>query len=114
MQDKATVTLINRIANVHPPIPALIIDDSSISYCNATKMPEKCDTAADGKPIAYCPHLIELKLGQVYEFLLVDDDRTYTFLRIFEEVKIELKFIFIFITSNESSNAYTWTFLPSH
>lgn len=68
------VTLINRIANVHSPMPMLVQDDSTVAYCNATHMPEKYETAMDGKPIAYCPHLIELKLGKVYEFLLVDDD----------------------------------------
>lgn len=72
----AMVTLINRIAIVHPPIPPLTQDDSDIEYCNAQKMPKHVDTALDGKPVAYCPHVIELKLGKVYEFLMVDDDRT--------------------------------------
>lgn len=69
------VTVINRIANVNPPLPPLI-QDAGIAYCNSNQMPENCVTAADGKSIAYCPHLIDLKLGEVYELLLVDDDRT--------------------------------------
>lgn len=78
--DNAYVTLINRIASVHPPIPGLIQDDSDIAYCNAKKIPKRLDTAMDGQPVAYCPHVIELKLGQVYEFLMVDDDRMHTFI----------------------------------
>lgn len=73
------VTLINRIANVHPPMPPLIQDDAGIAYCNAKNMPQKYDTAIDGNPVAYCPHVIELKLGDVYEFLMVDDDRMQIF-----------------------------------
>lgn len=68
------MSLINNIANVYPSIPPLIQDDSTIEYCNATYMPDRCDTTMDGKVIAYCPHLIELKLGKVYEFLMVNDD----------------------------------------
>lgn len=74
------VMLINRIANVQPPMPPLTQDDTDISYCNADKMPKEHDTAMDGEPIAYCPHVIELKLGEVYEFLMVDDDRTHKYL----------------------------------
>lgn len=73
------VTLINRIANIHPPIPALTQDDSDITYCNAKNMPKKYDTGVDGRPIAYCPHVIEIKMGEVYEFLMMDDDRTYKY-----------------------------------
>lgn len=73
------VTLINRIANVHPPIPPLTQDDSDISYCNSKNMPKNSDTAKDGEPVAYCPHVIELKIGDVYEFLMVDDDRMHTY-----------------------------------
>lgn len=73
-RDEAEISLINRISNVHPPVPPLIQDDSNVEYCNASKMPEKYDTAKDGKPIAYCSHMINLKLGEVYEFLATDDE----------------------------------------
>lgn len=65
--------LINRISNVHPPIPPLIQDDSNVKYCNADKIPEELDTAKDGKPIAYCSHKIDLELGKVYEILAMDN-----------------------------------------
>lgn len=66
--------MINRISNIHPPIPPLIQDDSNVEYCNADEMPKKFDTAKDGEPITYCSHKIDLELGEVYEFLATDDE----------------------------------------
>lgn len=83
------VTLINRIAHVHPPVPALTQDDSKLNYCNAKNMPEKCDTGVDEKPVAYCPHVVELRLGKVYEFLMVDDDRMQIYLHHFKLHEIQ-------------------------
>lgn len=65
----------NRIANVQPSVPGLIQDDSHVSYCNADKLPKICDIAMDNRTVCQCSHLIELDLGQVYEFLLVNKDR---------------------------------------
>lgn len=65
----------NRIANVPPPVPGLIQDDSNVSYCNADKLPKICDIAMDNRTVCHCTHLIELDVGQVYEFLLVNKDR---------------------------------------
>lgn len=72
-RDMAEISLINRISQVHPPVPALTQDDSNVEYCNADKMPDDYDIGKDGKPIAYCTHMIDLKLGEVYDFLATDD-----------------------------------------
>lgn len=77
--DVAYLTVINRIANVHPSVPGLTQDDSHISYCNADKLPKTCDIGLDNRTVCQCSHLIELELGQVYELLLVNKDRRHFF-----------------------------------
>lgn len=69
----------NRIANVPSPVPGLIQDDATVSYCNADKLPETCDIAMDNRTVCRCTHLIELELGEIYEFLLVNRDRMNRF-----------------------------------
>ena len=81
--DTAYLTVMNRIANVHPSVPGLIQDDSHVSYCNADKLPKTCDMALDNQTVCHCSHLIELELGQVYEFLLVNKDRMNFYLPFF-------------------------------
>lgn len=83
-RDEAEISLINRISNVHPPVPPLIQDDSNVEYCNADKMPEKYDTGKNGEPYAYCSHMIDLKLGEVYEFIATDDECKCTYFWRFE------------------------------
>lgn len=77
-EDGAYLTTINRIANVQPSVPVLTQDDSHMSYCNADKLPKTCDIAVDNRTVCQCSHLIELELGQVYEFLLVNKDRMHS------------------------------------
>lgn len=72
----AKVATINRIANAQSPVPGLIQNDSNVRYCDANNLPEKYEMALDGQPVYHCPHLIELELDKVYEFLLIDDTTT--------------------------------------
>lgn len=69
--DGARLATINRIANIHTAVPGLY-QNSEISYCNAEKLPKHSDIGKDNKPVYLCPHLVELDLGKVYEFLMVD------------------------------------------
>ena len=73
-REKTEISVINRIANVHPPVPPLIQDDSNVEYCNADKIPKNGDIASDGKLITYCSHMIDLELGEVYELLVMDEE----------------------------------------
>lgn len=67
------VATVNNIANSPTPVPGLIQDDSSVCYCNANNLPEKYDVGLDGQPIYHCPHLIQLKVDEVYEFVLTNN-----------------------------------------
>lgn len=69
--DLAKVGLINGIANIGYVMPGLSQNDSDVSYCNAENLPIDCRN----KPTCHCPHLVELKLCEVYEFLLTDGAR---------------------------------------
>lgn len=71
-KDGARLATINRIANVHIAVPALIQNDSDIEYCNAEKLPKPADIGKDNKPIYQCPHMIELELGKVYDLIMED------------------------------------------
>lgn len=62
------ISTINGISSTSSAVPGLTQDDSDISYCNAINLPEHCSKSQ----ICHCPHLIELKLCEVYEFLLID------------------------------------------
>lgn len=71
----AMVSMMNNIASTHSPVPGLLQDDSAVPYCNANNLPETFDKdIPNGNPVYYCPHLIELELGEVYEILLLDDE----------------------------------------
>ena len=67
------VSMINRIANVPASVPGLLQDDSHVPYCNADKLPDFSDKDIEtGDPVYYCPHLIQLELGEIYEIVLLD------------------------------------------
>lgn len=73
--DLAMVSMMNNIASTHPPVPGLLQDDSNVPYCNANNLPDDCDKDIEnGNPVCYCPHLIQLDIGEVYELLLLDDE----------------------------------------
>lgn len=73
--DFAMVSMMNNIASTHSPVPGLTQDDSAVRYCNANNLPDHSDKdLPDGHPVYYCPHLIPLELGEVYELLLQDDE----------------------------------------
>lgn len=57
-------------------MPGLLQDDSHIPYCNADELPNG-DKDEDGEPVHYCPHLIQLELGELYEITLLDHERKY-------------------------------------
>lgn len=69
--------MMNKIANEHSPVPGLTQDDSAVAYCNENNLTGNCDRDFNGVLVCYCPHLIELQLGQVYEFVLLDDKGKY-------------------------------------
>lgn len=72
--ERVMVSMFNKISSTHPPVPGLIQNDSAVPYCNANNLPEVGDIDdLVGEPIYYCPHLIELELGKVYELILLDD-----------------------------------------
>lgn len=65
--------MINRISSTNTPVPGLLQDDSNVPYCNAENLPHKNDAdIVTGDPVYYCPHQIQLQLGQLYEIVLVD------------------------------------------
>lgn len=71
---KAMVSMINKIAYMQTPIPGLLQDDSDVPYCNADNLPTHSDKdMPTGSPVYYCPHMIDLELGELYEFTLLDD-----------------------------------------
>lgn len=59
---------INKISSTTSPVPGLTQNDSTVRYCNEHDLPKTCT----GDSICYCPHLVQLKLCGVYEFLLMD------------------------------------------
>ena len=75
----AMVSMINKIANMHPSVPGLLQDDSHVPYCNADKLPAHSDKdIPTGDRVYYCPHMIQLELGELYEITLLDDKCKYT------------------------------------
>lgn len=70
----AMVAMMNNIASGHASVPGLTQDDSAEPYCNANNLTGNCDRGFNGVLVCYCPHLIQLDLGEVYEFLLLDDE----------------------------------------
>lgn len=71
--DFAMVGTINKITFAGTPMPGLTQNDSSIKYCNADN---KNEHNCDNDTVCHCPHLIQLELCQVYEFLLISGGRT--------------------------------------
>lgn len=66
--------MINKIVNVGTPQPGLVQDDSNVPYCSADNLPNKHDTdMPSGEPVYYCPHLVQLELGELYEITILDD-----------------------------------------
>lgn len=63
---------INNIASSHNPVPGLTQNDSAVAYCNADNLPSNCEQS-----VCHCPHLVELKLCEAYDFLLTDNGRKY-------------------------------------
>lgn len=61
---------VNNIITTTPPMPGLTQDDSSIQYCSANQLPSGCNATT----LCSCPHLIELKLNKVYDFIFLDGD----------------------------------------
>lgn len=71
---RAMISMINRISSTNTPVPGLLQDDSNVPYCNADKLPPHSDRDIEtGDPVYYCPHMIELELGELYEITLLDD-----------------------------------------
>lgn len=64
------VNMINNIASTHFPIPGLTQDDSNVPYCNAENKPSNCDQS-----VCHCPHLVELDMCEVYDFLFICSER---------------------------------------
>lgn len=72
------VSMVNKIASMMTPVPGLVQDDSDVPYCNATNLPKEHDKdIVTGEPVYYCPHAIQLELGQLYEIILIDDKSLY-------------------------------------
>lgn len=64
----------NKISSLNTPVPGLLQDDSNVPYCNADKLPAHSDKdIVTGGPVFYCPHLIQLELGELYEIVLLDN-----------------------------------------
>lgn len=69
IKDDVMVGMINGITNTMSPVPGLSQDDSDVAYCNADHLPERCKNEV----ICHCPHLVELELCEVYEFIIRDN-----------------------------------------
>lgn len=73
------VTMINKIVHMQTPVPALLQDDSHVPYCSADKLPALSDKdVITGGPVHYCPHMIQMELGELYEITLLDDKCMYS------------------------------------
>lgn len=70
---------VNNIVTTTPPMPGLTQDDSSVPYCNAKQLPSGCNATT----LCSCPHINELQLNKVYDFIFLDaDGKTFRFLDI--------------------------------
>lgn len=66
----------NKISSTHTPVPGLLQNDSNVPYCNAENLPNEYDNdIVTGGRVYYCPHSIQLELGELYEIVLIDDNR---------------------------------------
>lgn len=73
IMNMANVATINSIVYASTSLPVLTQDDSNVRYCSAENLPDKSLVAPNGQTIYHCTHLIQLKLDQVYEFILIDN-----------------------------------------